>query len=73
MDYYLWLEFFGLNLSVIVLCWLIHRTTNFFYYVGLSDKKKVSKTEYIKAQKQLEKRVVSIDELIKELEQGGIK
>ena len=73
MDYYLWLEFIGLNLSVVVFCWLIYRTTNFFYYVGLSDKKKVSKAEYIKAQKRLEKRVVSIDELIKELEQGGIK
>ena len=73
MDYYLWLEFFGLNLSVIVLCWLLHRTTNIAYYVGLTDKKKVSKTEYLKAKEQLEKRVVSIDELIKELEQGGIK
>jgi hypothetical protein len=73
MTYYLWLEFLGLNLFVIVLCWLLHRTTNIAYHVGLTDKKKVSKTEYLKAQKQLEKRVVSIDELIKELEQGGIK
>ena len=73
MTYYLWLEFLGLNLSVIVLCWLLQRTTNIAYYVGLTDKKKVSKTEYLKAQKQLQKRVVSIDELIKELEQGGIK
>ena len=34
------LEWLSLMTTTVVLCWLLHRTTNIAYLIGLSDKDK---------------------------------
>ena len=34
------LEWLGLMTTTVVLCWLLHRTTNIAYLIGLSNKDK---------------------------------
>jgi len=39
MDY-VYIEFIGVMSTTVILCWLLHRTTNIAYWIGLSDKDK---------------------------------
>jgi len=35
------LEWLSLMTTTVILCWLLHRTTNIAYWIGLSDKDKI--------------------------------